>query len=301
MQIHELTQSKKIKLDEIPMFGPGGLAGEIGAAVRNPKQALGFTKDGRFAPGLAQQQADQSERDRSTAKAIQQGQKLGLDRPYTLADAESALATNAVAQNWIKTTVAKWASANINEQHKTMFVQEAPVTLDPKDPAQAAILKKLGDPRLQTVASPGIVPPAAVATAKIQAWIDTELRTIKIDQIAKSQLPALAGLDKKLQALLQQMVGQSNNVTAQQQTLAEILALTVAANSVIERDYRIQGRAQLSGPASVAQQTQEIPTGLTPTELRKLQPQADATDRTRPRSTGNRFWDSLIRQSLSQQ
>ena len=37
MQIHELTQTKKPRLDEIDLFGPGGLGDEISSAVRNAK------------------------------------------------------------------------------------------------------------------------------------------------------------------------------------------------------------------------------------------------------------------------
>ena len=106
MQIHELTQPRKPRLDEINMVGPGGLASEIGSAIRNPKQALGFTKDGKFSPGLAQQQADQSEYARTATKAA--GKIQSQLTPPTLDSALAKLKANAGAQQWINNIVANW-------------------------------------------------------------------------------------------------------------------------------------------------------------------------------------------------
>ena len=143
MQIHELTQPQKLKLDEIEMFGPGGLASEIGSAVRNAKTVYNpidmakglvpFTqsgKDARQRLSQAQANADQNELNRRASGAIAQGKKMGLDQKPTMAMAKERLRANRVAQEWISGTVAKWPDAvkKFNDPTPTASIDEAKVS-----------------------------------------------------------------------------------------------------------------------------------------------------------------------------
>jgi hypothetical protein len=304
MQIHELTQPRKSKLDEVEMFGQDGLLGQIGSAIRNPKQALGFTKDGKFSPGLAQQQADQSEYARTAATAagkLQAQQKQA--KSVTLDQAMAKLKANTEAQQWINGIVAQWTpaadkiAADKKAKTPTASIDEA-VTLDPKDPAQAAILAKMGDPRFQPPPPPGASDPKQDLRKTIKSWINSKLKTTSLEAIVKAEnsgLEGLAGVSQRIKKELDDMVNQDGNETAQQTALKNILVLVTAANHVVQaNDPQAQSNMPTNRPATPGQGN--VDTGLTDNQLYFLRKTAGKAGGPAPRPTGNEFYDSLIQQ-----
>ena len=316
MQIHELTQPQKLKLDEIEMFGPGGLASEIGAAFRNPKQALGFTKDGKFSPGLAQQQADQNELNRRASKAIAQGQKMGLDQKPTLAVAKERLKANQIAQKWISDTVAKWPDAvkKFNDPTPTASIDEAKVSRrrgSTQGANQNAVLSQLGPaaqaqaaqqyPELQPQQPPGSDPKKKLRDY-IKSWINQQLKVVSLEAIASAEnngLEGLAGTSQTIKKNLDDMVANAGNETAQQTALKNILVLATEANYLIDWERRV-GRGQtLADPGAGNRAAQPVNTGLTTDQLQNLGAMAARSGDPAPKDTGSDFWNSFIQQAIA--
>ena len=290
MQIHELTQPRKSQLDEIDMFGPGGLASEIGSAIRNPKQALGFTKDGKFSPGLAQQQADQSEYARRAATAA--GNIQAQLKPPTLDQSLDKLKANPGAQQWINGIVAKWPAAAKELATTTATATPTatltatptatppPITaiktattpatqsvtlggkkLNPKYPGDAATLaalSKQGIKEAPEYTTPGgIVVPGGAKTA---SQTDTQAYAAKFRSWVDSQLKTtkLATLESdpevkaKLEPLLQQIIAAKDNLQAQQKLVHDFFSYAVAANHVVQATTQGQSPEQGQDQGTVA-------------------------------------------------
>ena len=316
MQIHELTQPRKPRLDEIEMFGPGGLASEIGAAFRNPKQALGFTKDGKFSPGLVQQQADQNELNRRASKAIAQGQKMKLDQKPTMDTAKERLRANSIAQKWISDTVAKWPKAAERFNDKPVSIDEARVSrrrgstpgvinskdLDPSKfgPDAQATLAAAGAPEFQPAPGPTASDPKKKLRDNIKSWINQQLKVVSLEAIASAEnngLEGLAGTTQTLKKNLDDMI--AGDETAQQTALKNILVLATEANYLIDWERRV-GRGQtLADPDPNDQEKQPTNTGLTPAQLQTMGAMAARSGDPAPKSTGSNYWDSLIQQAIT--
>jgi hypothetical protein len=318
MQIHELTQPRKPRLDEIEMFGPGGLADEIGAAFRNPKQALGFTKDGKFSPGLAQQQADQNELNRRASKAIAQGQKMGLDQKPTLAVAKERLKANQIAQKWISDTVAKWPEAakrfnatpvSIDEERVSRRRGSTPGVINSKDldpskfgPDAQATLAAAGAPEFQPAPGPTASDPKKKLRDNIKSWINQQLKVVSLEAIASAEnngLEGLAGTTQTLKKNLDDMVANAENETAQQTALKNILVLATEANYLIDWERRV-GRGQtLADPGAGNRAAQPVNTSLTTAQLQTLGALAARSGDPAPKDTGSDFWNSFIQQAIA--
>ena len=302
MQIHELTQPQKSKLDEIEMFGPGGLASEIGSVIRNPRTLLPGAK--------SQAAADQNELNRRAAKAIAQGKgkDMRLDRKPSLASGMEKLRANPVAKEWIAGIVANWPQEAKNLGLPGSTVKEAltPQDLDPSklSASARAQLAAAGAPGFQPPpVAPSAPPPSSGDTYKkaVKDWIDTQLKTIKLDTImlAKDKYPQLKGIERRLTLLLDTMLTQAGNVPAQQETLKQILALVTAANHVIEWERRV-GRGQtLADPGASTRATPSMNTGLTSDQLQTMGTMSARSGEPAPKSTDNAYWDSVIQQAMA--
>jgi len=283
MQIHELTQPRKSQLDEIDMFGPGGLASEIGSAIRNPKQALGFTKDGKFSPGLAQQQADQSEYARRAAKAA--GKIQSQLKPPTLDQSLDKLKANPGAQQWINGITAQWpaaaeqlgagsgaigqmanqlgatnASSSGGQTQSTpsgvMHTASATNLNQPPAPKSSNAPVSLGgkklDPNnpsdaqvLAAIAKKGIKE-AVTPPASNQDYAAGFRRWVD-SQLKTTKLATLESdpeVKAKLEPLLQQIVAAKGNESVQQKLVHTFFSYAVAANHVIQAKTQGQSPEQ---------------------------------------------------------
>lgn len=321
MQIHELTQPRKPRLDEIEMFGPGGLASEIGSAWRNrktvynpidmAKSLVPFTqggKDARQRLSQAQADADQNDLNRRASKAMAQGKQMGLDQKPTLASSMDRLRANPVAKEWIAGILADWPQEAKKLGLPGSTVNEAltPQDLDPNKMSASARaqLAAAGAPGFQSPpATPSAPAPSEGEKYKIAVknWIDTQLKTIKLDTIVgqEASYPQLKGIGKNLDDLLDNMLTQAENVPAQQETLKQILALVTAANHVIEWERRV-GRGQtLADPGAGNQTAQPVNTGLSADQLRILGTMSAQSGEPAPKTTGSDYWDSVIQQAIA--
>jgi len=299
MQIHELTQPKKSKLDEIEMFGPGGLASEIGSVIRNPRTLLPGAK--------SQAAADQKELNRRAAKAIAQGKDMRLDRKPTLASGMDRLRANPVAKEWIAGIVANWPQEAKNLGLPGSTVKEAPEYTTPGGiivPANSKTAPSPATPATPaTPTTPSAPPPSSgdIYKKAVKDWIDTQLKTIKLDTImlAKDKYPQLKGIERRLTLLLDTMSTQAGNVPAQQETLKQILALVTAANHVIEWERRVGRGPTLADPGAGNRAAQPVNTGLTLDQLKNLGAMAARSGEPAPKSTDNDWWDSFIQQAIA--
>ena len=315
------------------MFGPGGLASEIGSVIRNPRSLLPGAK--------AQADADQNELTRRMTKATAKGQKMGLDQKPTLQSAIDKLRSNPVATQWIDGIVDKWpkAAETLRTASATTAAPVASVNpttpaptkpnstinepimmgnrkLDPKYPGDAATLAAIAKQGIKEDASssPAMADMAKSLTtgpviapnqlpAKIKEWINGQLRTITIDNIEtqekKSGLEALKGVTNRITTGINSMADQSGNVKAQQETLKKILALVTAANHVIDWERRVGRGTTLADPEYNNQAAQPVNTGLTTVQLQTLGALAARSGQPAPKTTGNAYWDSVIQQALA--
>jgi hypothetical protein len=320
MQIHELTQPQKPRLDEIDLFGPGGLGDEISSAVRNAKTVYNPAdmaksllptqsgKDARQRLRQAQADADQDNLNRHAAKAIAKGKQMGLDQTPTLASSMKKLQANPVAKEWVAGIVANWPqeAKNLGQSGSTIKEELTPKDLDPNKMSAAARAQ------LAQAGVPGFQPPAATPVAPapnegekyktaVKNWIDTQLKTIKLDTIVgnETKFPQLNGIGNNLGDLLDIMVAQAGNIPAQQETLKKILTLVTAANHVIDWERRV-GRGQtLADPGAGNQTAQPVNTGLTTDQLKNLGTMAARSGDPAPKDTGSDFWNSFIQQAIA--
>jgi hypothetical protein len=269
MQIHELTQPKKTKLDEVDIVGPDS----IFSKMLNPNA--------------------QNRYNSSAAKSMASLQKSGDLGPPTLDSALAKLKANPAAMQWIDGIVAKWpAAANQSDANDINEAVTRPsVTLDPKDPAQAALLAKYGDPRFQTPTAPAAQDPKQVLGRNIKSWINSQLRTTNIETVEQ-----VSGVKPKLENLLNQMVSLQGNIPAQQKVLHDALSLITAANHVLSAQERTGARGPTAGGYRTAgSQTGETPAmKLSPLALENLKTLARGIPR--PAKTNSDFLNALVDQ-----
>jgi hypothetical protein len=320
MQIHELTQPRRSQLDEIQMFGPGGLGNLIGQTIRNPRS---------FLPGAnAQKQADQAEYARRAAKAAGKIQAQ-LPEPPTLDQALAKLKANPQAQQWINSITAQWPAvskqlANITPAPvttKTTTATTAPdqtVTLggkklDPKNPNDAQVLAAMAKQGIKeapeyttpggivipggskTDQTPAVSPNADQAyAAGFRQWVNSQLRTTRLDTLESDP-----ELKAKLEPLLRQIVAARDNPQAQQKLVHDFFSYAVAANHVVQAKNPGQNqnnKSNLATGSQIAGNQKVFDTGLNKGQLLNLYQLAQAAGGPAPRSTGNDFYDSLIAQ-----
>ena len=281
------------------MFGPGGLASEIGSVIRNPRTLLPGAK--------SQAAADQKELNRRAAKAIAQGKDMRLDRKPTLASGMDRLRANPVAKEWIAGIVANWPQEAKNLGLPGSTVKEAPEYTTPGGiivPANSKTAPSPATPATPaTPTTPSAPPPSSgdIYKKAVKDWIDTQLKTIKLDTImlAKDKYPQLKGIERRLTLLLDTMSTQAGNVPAQQETLKQILALVTAANHVIEWERRVGRGPTLADPGAGNRAAQPVNTGLTLDQLKNLGAMAARSGEPAPKSTDNDWWDSFIQQAIA--
>ena len=312
------------------MFGPGGLADEIGSAWRNRKTLYGpknfrdlaigaipiLGKDARQRNRQAQADADQNELNRRASNAIAQGKQMGLDKKPTMAIAKERLRANQIAQDWISDTVAKWPDAvkKFNDPLPTASIDEAKVSRrrgSTQGANQNAVLSQLGPaaqaqaaqqyPELQPQQPSGSDPKKKLRDY-IKSWINQQLKVVSLEAIASAEskgLEGLAGTSQTIKKNLDDMVANAENETAQQTALKNILVLATEANYLIDWERRV-GRGQtLADPDSRTQSRQDMNTGLTTDQLKTMGAMATRSGEPAPKSTDNDYWDSVIRQAMA--
>ena len=189
---------------------------------------------------------------------------------------------------------------------KPAFQQTASDRLAIQSAARKGIKEDAGSPAMAAMAKQ-LTPTAGTATGpapeKIKDWINSQLRTTTIEKIeAAENTPdlgeALKGVTDRIKNGIDAMAKQSGNIKAQQDSLKGILAAVTAANHVVEWERRTSGGNNLRYQARRGQPGQPVQTGLTTTQLRDLAAQADQAGGPDPKTTGNKFWDDLIKQAL---
>ena len=335
MQIHELTQPQKPRLDEIEMFGQGGLADEIGSAWRNRKTLYGpknfrdlaigaipiLGKDARQRNRQAQADADQNELNRRASSAIAQGKQMGLDKKPTMAIAKERLRANPIAQEWISSTVAKWPDAvkKFNDPTPTVSIDEArrasrrrgsiPGSMNTRDldpskfsPDAQAKLAAAGAPEFQPAPGPTATDPKKQLRDYIKYWINQQLKVISLEAIASAESKGIEGLSGTSQTIkknLDDMVANAGNEIAQQTALKNILVLATEANYLIDWERRVNRGQTLADPDARTQTRQDMNTGLTSDQLQILGTMAARSGEPAPKTTGSDYWDSVIRQAMA--
>jgi hypothetical protein len=328
MQIHELTQPKKTKLDEIEMFGPGGLGNLIGQTIRNPRS---------FLPGAqAQQRADQAEYSRRAAKAAGKIQnQLSKTAPPTLDQALAKLKANPAAQQWIDGVAANWPVQAKKLAQSTRTVQdikEGPLSDRAKqrslntNTAKTTATTTAPNPFTSTVsnlATPtdtGLTPDPTVKSSsggnltttatgqthvaspvntnlyadQFRTWVNSQLKTTSLEKLETD--PKVKAI---LEPLLQQIVTARDNPQAQQKLVHAFFSYAVATNHVaqaIEQGQNQQNNGNLASGPEITRSQQVVDTGLTRDQLNTLYQRASAAGGPPPKDTGNAFFNSLIAQ-----
>jgi hypothetical protein len=265
-------------------------------------------KDARQRLRQAQADADQDNLNRHAAKAIAKVKQMGLDQTPTLASSMKKLQANPVAKEWVSNIVANWPqeAKKLGQPGSTIKEELTPKDLDPNKMSAAARAQ------LAQAGVPGFQPPPATPVAPapnegekykaaVKNWIDTQLKTIKLDTIVgnETKFPQLKGIGNNLSDLLDTMLTQAGNVPAQQETLKQILALVTAANHVIDWERRV-GRGQtMADPGASTRATPSMNTGLTSAQLQTMGAMSARSGEPAPKSTDNAYWDSVIQQAMA--
>lgn len=326
MQIHELTQPQKPRLDEVDFVGPDSVFAQAKSAIQTRGRSL-------YDP-QADKDAQQARYQADIANSLAQGKKAGLDKKPTLNSALIKLKANPAATQYVAGIVAKWpdivagmiddpvttaGTASAKPSFPTASLGGKP--LDPKNPNDARVLAamaKQGIKEAPEYTTPGgIVVPANSKTAqspapaqasapkpnkgKIKAWINSQLKTTSLEALYQAEtdgVEGLKGFGGQIGKYLDSMVQDHNNIPAQQKTLESLVSLVVAANHLVDFERRIGGGNNLRYQARQGQSTQPVQTGLTTAQLQKLNAQAAQAGGPDPQETGNKFWDDLIKQAL---
>jgi len=291
MQIHELTQPKKIKLDEVDIVGPDGVWSKLKSVVKNPASLVSAS-----AAGAAAQ-------DRYKNLAARNFLDLSLKK----------LKNNPQAQQVINDMVANWPPTT-NQPSTTPAVTTTPTTtpavqnatlggkrLDPKNPNDArvlAALAKQGIKEAPEYTTPGgIVVPANSKTDQtpatqldpkqsLKAWIDSQLKTISLEKLEK-----IPGLAAKLETLIDQVVSKTGNIPAQQKILHTIFSLATAGKDAILTQEPPKSNKSIASGSNTGSTTA---VDLSPQTLYNLKQQARATGGPRPAKTNNAFLNALV-------
>lgn len=243
MQIHELTQPGKPRVDEV--------FDTTRTFLKNPKSLL--SRQGRINAQAAG----------AAAKLSKQGY---TGEAPTLDQALAKFQQNPAAQQWVNSIVAKWPAqaANIAKQISTtgpvteadtIYFPGSKKPLDPNNPNDAQVLAAMSQQGL--VPSAGLkqravgglrqkrrsakLAPAVAQTPADQYkslfrdWVDQELKTIRLDTIEKSDTK----LKSRLEGMLNDIVNNQNNLPAQQKLVHDFFSLAVAANHMITARNRL--------------------------------------------------------------
>ena len=281
MQIHELTQPKKIKLDEFDVVGPDSIFRKIGSAIKNPKTL--------YSPHAASAAAQ--DRYDSYGKNTYAGFKKKLEknapqliRPDSLASSLKKFKASPIAQKWVNDTVAKWPTV---ANTITPVVTIGGKRLDPSNPNYATILAAMNQQGVKEDAeytTPG-EKQDPVKKQALKSWINSQLQTTTLEKV--DDVP---GLKAQLDPLIDRVVSQADNISAQQEDLRTILSLATAGNNVVSPPEQ-PGLGQAQGQPG----TTETPAvDLTPENLYRLKQQARAAGGPRPAKTDNAFLNALI-------
>lgn len=279
MQIHELTQPKKPKLDEFDVVGPDSIFRKIGSAIKNPKTL--------YSPHAASAAAQ--DRYDSYGKNAYAGFKKKLEknapqliRPDSLASSLKKFKASPTAQQWVNATVAKWpAVANTITPVATIGGKR----LDPNNPNDAAILAAMARQGIKE--GPEYTTPGEkqdpVKKQALKSWINSQLQTTTLEKV--DDVP---GLKDQLEPLIDQMVSQAGNIPAQQRDLRTILSLATAANDVISSSTQ----PGLGGSQEQPGTTKTPAVDLSPITLDNLKKQARGISR--PAKTNSDFLNALV-------
>jgi len=335
MQIHELTQPKKTRLDEVDWVGPDSVFAQAKSAWKTGGKSLISQQ--------ADREAQQARYQDYAANAIAQGKEQGLDQKPTLDSALAKLKTNSVAKQWIDGIVAKWPAvaktlapststptstggvatataqgvrhtANPNSQSTTVVAPTGVATVAPattnygSGPSSATKLP-VSFNATKKKQKPVTVEDGAQAFSNMAGQLSPDLANLSnsIKDWINGQLGTIdlktveAGvpeLQPRIEKLVNQVVSLNGDIPAQQKALHDIFALATAANHVIEWDRRVSGGNNLRYQARRGQPGQPVQTGLTTTQLRNLGALADQAGGPDPQKTGNDFWDKLIIQAM---
>jgi hypothetical protein len=331
MQIHELTQPKKSKLDEVDFVGPDSVFAQAKSAIQTRGRSL-------YDPQAAKD-AQQARYQADIANSLAQGKAAGLDKKPTLDSALTKLKANPAATQYVAGIVAKWPDIVAGMVDDPVTTAATPLAgtasakpslptaslggkpLDPKNPNDARVLAamaKQGIKEAPEYTTPGgIVVPANSKTAqspapaqasapkpnrgKIKAWINSQLKTTSLEALYQAEnagLEGLKGFGGQIGKYLDDMVQNHNNIPAQQKTLESLVSLVVAANHLVDFERRIGAGNNLRFQARQGQSTQPVQTGLTREQLTTLGAMADRAGGPDPQDTGNKFWNDLIKQAL---
>ena len=279
MQIHELTQPQKPRLDEFDVVGPDSIIGKIGSAIKNPKILYS-----PHAAAAAAQDRYQSYGDKAYAGFKKKLEKNApqLIRPDSLASSLKKFKASPTAQKWVNDTVAKWpAVANTITPVVTIGKQR----IGPNDPNYAAILAatdKQGVKEDAEYTTPGEKQEPAKKQA-LKSWINSQLQTTTLEKV--DDVP---GLKAQLDPLIDQVVSKAGNISAQQKDLRTILSLATAGNDVISPPKQ-------PGPGQAQERpgTTETPAmDLSPITLDNLKRLARGIPR--PAKTNSDFLNALV-------
>jgi hypothetical protein len=279
MQIHELTQPKKTRLDEVDWVGPDSVFAQAKSAWKTGGKSL--------IDPIADQDAQQARYQDYAANAIAKGKENKLDQKPTLDSALAKLKANPVAKQWIDSIVAEWPEEAKNLASKRTpgntptstggvatttaqsvrhtakpTVQPAKPTVQPATPVASLGGKPL-DPKnpndakvLAAMAKQGIKEDGAQAfsnmagqlspdVAKANESLSNDIRTWINSQLGTIDLKTVeAGVPElklRIEKLINQVVSLNGDIPAQQKALHDIFALATAANHVIEWDRRVSG------------------------------------------------------------
>jgi hypothetical protein len=326
MQIHELTQPRKRKLDEAGFFNT------VSDAIKTGGATLGSSDQAK----QARRSADQERLNQRATKALGKLEKM-LPPPEpvpTLDQAISKLKSNPSAQQWINGVVAKWPAEAQRLAQSTRTIQdikEGPLsdrarqrsltnktTTTPATPATpnpfASTVNNLSTPTntglkpdpttktstggTATTTSAGQIHVASPANMNMyldqfRNWINSQLKTIDLDTLESD--PKVKSI---LEPLLQKIVAAKDNPQAQQKLVHDFFSYAVAANHVVQakksqNQNRGQGNTTPGQPLDATQQA--AVTGLSVADLYLLNKQAHAAGEPAPTtSTGNKWMDSLV-------
>jgi len=272
MQIHELTQPRKPKLDE------GDIFSTVGDAIKTGGATIGWSDQAK----QARQSAEQERLNTRATKALGKLEKM-LPSPEpvpTLDQALSKLKSNPTAQQWINGVVAKWPTT----AKQLASLNEAPEYTTP-----GGIVVPGGAKTAQ-------VPPTQQAsqayTDGFRQWVDGQLKTTKL-----AELEADSDVASRLDPLLKQIVAAKDNDAEQQKLVRDFFTLAVAANHVVQaKNSKNQNKAQAGAtfgqPMGNAQQA--AVTGLSAADFYLLNQQAHKAGGSAPTSTGNDWMDGLV-------
>jgi hypothetical protein len=323
MQIHELTQPRKRKLDEVgiggmPVFGDDGVLDQLQSAWKTRGKSL--TAQGEI-------EADQDRINARAAKyAGQLQQQVAAGAKITVDQALSKLQANPMAQQWINSVVAKWPAAAgdivTDIQHKfpetisptttpttttpttTTPTTTTPPTTTPPTTTPTTTTKKgiKGLPAITKKSIAEATPPVPANTwgirandayaAEVKNWIGTQLKTTTVDKIEKD----VPEIKQPMETLLLKIAYSKNDVDGVQSKLVhDLFSLLVAGNHVSQaRNPNQQKPGQPNQP--MANPGQPVDTGLDQQQLSLLRQAAAAAGGPPPKDTGNNFFNSLIAQ-----